>query len=169
MLSQHPKAGFFYQKQPLRVPEERNVRPCEELALPQPTKFGFRSQEDEQTSCTTSRLTLVLSMRERARLGLVIRLRVNICQLLRNTTFRGHNSEADQTLSARLPGVGVATPDYPNVWQAFCTEIEFLVRHPSGRYYEIIDAEWEVADDVIVTAAEPRSLLHHPRPTTRQL
>ena len=67
MLSQHPKAGFFYQKQPLRVPEERNVRPCEELALPQATKFGFRSQEDEQTS---SRLTLVLSMRERARLGL---------------------------------------------------------------------------------------------------
>ena len=92
MLSQHPKAGFFYQKQPLRVPGERNVRPCEELALPQPTKFGFRSQEDEQTSCTTSRLTLVMSMRERARLGLVIRLRVKICQLLRNTTFRGHNS-----------------------------------------------------------------------------
>ena len=30
-------------------------------------------------------------------------------------------------------------------------------------------AEWEVADDVIVTGAEPRSLLHHPRPTTRQL
>ena len=29
-----------------------------------------------------------------------------------------------------------------------------------------LDAEWEVADDVIVTA---RSLLHHPRPTTRQL
>ena len=56
MLSQHPKAGFFYQKQPLRVPEERNVRPCEELALP------------------------------------FIRLRVKICQLLRNTTFRGHNS-----------------------------------------------------------------------------
>ena len=27
-----------------------------------------------------------------------------------------------------------------------------------------LDAEWEVADDVIVTA---RSLLHHPRPTTR--
>ena len=76
------------------MPEERNVRPCEELALPQPTKFGFRSQEDEQTSCTTSRLTLVLSMRERARLGLMrfIRLRVKICQLLRNTTFRGHNS-----------------------------------------------------------------------------
>ena len=62
--------AFFYLKQPLRVPEERNVRPCEELALPQPTKFGFRSQEDEQTSCTKSRLTLVLSMRERARLGL---------------------------------------------------------------------------------------------------
>ena len=70
MLSQHPKAGFFYQKQPLRVPEERNVRPCEELALPQPTKFGFHPQEDEQTSCTTSRLTLVLSMREHALLGL---------------------------------------------------------------------------------------------------
>ena len=32
-----------------------------------------------------------------------------------------------------------------------------------------VDAEWEVADDVIVTEAEPRSLLHHPRPTTRQL
>ena len=32
-----------------------------------------------------------------------------------------------------------------------------------------LDAEWEVADDVIVTGAEPRSLLHHPRPTTRQL
>ena len=92
MLSQHPKA--IYQKQPLRVPEERNVRPCEELALPQPPKFGFRSQEDEQTSCTTSRLTLVLSMRERARLVWMrfIRLRVKICQLLRNTTFRGHNS-----------------------------------------------------------------------------
>ena len=26
-----------------------------------------------------------------------------------------------------------------------------------------LDAEWEVADDVIVTEAEPRSLLHHPR------
>ena len=76
------------------MPEERNVRPCEELALPQPPKFGFRSQEDEQTSCTTSRLTLVLSMRERARLVWMrfIRLRVKICQLLRNTTFRGHNS-----------------------------------------------------------------------------
>ena len=32
-----------------------------------------------------------------------------------------------------------------------------------------LDAEWEVADDVIVTEAQPRSLLHHPRPTTRQL
>ena len=33
-----------------------------------------------------------------------------------------------------------------------------------------LDAEWEVADDdVIVTEAEPRSLLHHPRLTTRQL
>ena len=76
------------------MPEERNVRPCEELALPQPPKFGFRSQEAEQTSCTTSRLTLVLSMRERARLVWMrfIRLRVKICQLLRNTTFRGHNS-----------------------------------------------------------------------------
>ena len=31
------------------------------------------------------------------------------------------------------------------------------------------DAEWEVADDVIVTEAQPKSLLHHPRPTTRQL
>ena len=74
------------------MPEERNVRPCQELALPQPPKFGFRSQEDEQTSCTTSRLTLVLSMRERARLVWMrfIRLRVKICQLLRNTTFRGH-------------------------------------------------------------------------------
>ena len=41
--------------------------------------------------------------------------------------------------------------------------------HPSGSYYEMIDTEWEVADDVIVTEAEPRSLLHHPRPTTRQL
>ena len=29
-----------------------------------------------------------------------------------------------------------------------------------------LDAEWEVADDVI---AQPRSLLHHPRLTTRQL
>ena len=76
------------------MPEERNVRPCEELALPQPPKFGFPSQEDEQTSCTTSRLTLVLSMRERARLVWMrfIRLRVKICQLLCNTTFRGHNS-----------------------------------------------------------------------------
>ena len=60
-------ASEGYQKQPLRVTEERNIRPCEELAFPQQTKFGFRSQEDEQTSCTTSRLTLVLSMRESAR------------------------------------------------------------------------------------------------------
>ena len=40
------------------------------VALPQPTKFGFRSHEDEQTSCTTMRLRLVLSMRERVWLGL---------------------------------------------------------------------------------------------------
>ena len=32
-----------------------------------------------------------------------------------------------------------------------------------------LDAKWEVADDVIVTEAQLRSLLHHPRPTTRQL
>ena len=31
------------------------------------------------------------------------------------------------------------------------------------------NAEWEVADDAIVTEAQPRLLLHHPRPTTRQL
>ena len=78
---------FFYQKQPLRVPEERNVRPCEELALPQPTKFGFRSQEDEQTSCTTSRLTLVLSMRERARLGLSLRANCCVTQHSADTTL----------------------------------------------------------------------------------
>ena len=92
MLSQQPKA-FFYQKQPLRVPEERNVRPCEELALPQPTKFGFRSQEDEQTSCYNVAPDTSIEHARTCAVRFVIRLRVKICQLLRNTTFRGHNSK----------------------------------------------------------------------------
>ena len=28
--------------------------------------------------------------------------------------------------------------------------------------YEVLDSEWEVMDDAIVTEAQPRSLLHHP-------
>ena len=35
-----------------------------------------------------------------------------------------------------------------------------------GTGVEVLDAEWEVTDDAI---AQPRLLLHEPRPTTKQL
>ena len=42
-------------------------------------------------------------------------------------------------------------------------------RHWGRSILRDLDAEWEVADDVLVTEAQLRLLLHHPRPTTRQL
>ena len=57
----------FYQKQPLHVPEERNATAVRRISSLTANKIWL---QDEQTSCTTSRLRLVLSMRERARLGL---------------------------------------------------------------------------------------------------